>query len=181
MHFPSRLLVTHTAAAATVPLLRRLCRCFATTDEGVRPARRRPEGGVAPRIDEEEIGLHLLTKEIWSIAMFLMKILPINLADSIALFLCYLWFGNTSKYGLHRPSKGPIYLKFNSPIYPVLDAGTFSKIKSQEIEVFPEISMIEGKNVIFKNRKQRSFDAIILATGYRSTIKKWLKSLLFFL
>ncbi|PKU81287.1 putative indole-3-pyruvate monooxygenase YUCCA10 [Dendrobium catenatum] len=119
--------------------------------------------------------LHLVAKEIWTIALVLMKILPINLADSIVLFLCYLCFGNTSKYGLQRPRKGPIYLKINSPTYPVVDAGTFSKIKSGQIEVFPEILMIEEKNVIFKNGKQRSFDAIILATGYRSAIKRWLK------
>ncbi|KAH0470570.1 hypothetical protein IEQ34_000293 [Dendrobium chrysotoxum] len=119
--------------------------------------------------------LHLVTKEIWIIALALMKVLPIKWADSIVLFLCYLCFGNTSKYGLHRPRKGPIYLKINSPTYPVVDAGTFSKIKSREIEVFPEISMIDGKNVIFKNGKLRSFDAIILATGYRSAIKRWLK------
>ncbi|XP_020595074.1 probable indole-3-pyruvate monooxygenase YUCCA10, partial [Phalaenopsis equestris] len=119
--------------------------------------------------------VHLVTREIWRIALVAMKILPFSWVDLIVLTLCYMWMGNTAKYGLHRPSKGPLYLKMNTLFYPVVDAGTFSKIKSGEIEVFPEITAIEGKNVDFVNGKQRRFDAIILATGYRSAVKKWLK------
>ncbi|KAI0530782.1 hypothetical protein KFK09_000330 [Dendrobium nobile] len=149
------------------------CRMFVHTYFSLRNRLKKAPDCWISKLDKVE--LHLVTKEIWTIALVLIKILPINWVDSIVLFLCYLCFGNTSKYGLQRPRKGPIYLKINSPTYPVVDAGTFSKIKSGEIEVFPEILMIEGKNVIFKNGKQRSFHAIILATGYRSDIKRWLK------
>ncbi|KAG0495690.1 hypothetical protein HPP92_000381 [Vanilla planifolia] len=119
--------------------------------------------------------LHIVTKEIYSFALVLLRVLPMSLVDSVILFLCYLWFGNTSKYGLHRPSKGPLYLKENTPIYPVVDVGTYAKIKSGDIKIIPSVLAIEGKNVVFKNGKQQRFDVIILATGYKSNVKRWLK------
>ncbi|KAK8928211.1 putative indole-3-pyruvate monooxygenase YUCCA10 [Platanthera zijinensis] len=121
--------------------------------------------------------LHLVTREMLAFAMGMAKYLPVSLVDLMVLLWCYIWFGNTSKYGLHRPSKGPIYLRHNAPIiYPVVDSGAFTKIKSGDIEVLPAISTIEDNNVItFENGKRRRFDAIIFATGYRSTVKNWLK------
>ncbi|KAG6532908.1 hypothetical protein ZIOFF_006767 [Zingiber officinale] len=85
-------------------------------------------------------------------------------------------FGDLSKYGIHRPSKGPLYLKKYTPKYPVVDSGTVKKIKSGEIQVMPSIKSIKGNYVTFSNGRIQSYDAIILATGYRSTVKKWLKS-----
>ncbi|EXB37649.1 hypothetical protein L484_021856 [Morus notabilis] len=42
-------------------------------------------------------------------------------------------------------------------------------------QVFPSITNIEGNKIKFENGKIKRFDAIIFATGYRSTIKNWLK------
>ena len=69
------------------------------------------------------------------LGMLLRKYLPLGVVDAVALFLCHLRFGDTSKYGIHRPTKGPFYLKQNTPIYPVIDAGAFPKIKTGEIQV----------------------------------------------
>lgn len=80
--------------------------------------------------------LHLVTREIWLLGMHLRKFLPLYLVDALALFLCYLKFGDTSKYEIHRPTKGPFYLKANSPVFPVMDVGTFDKIKAREIQVY---------------------------------------------
>lgn len=80
--------------------------------------------------------LHLVTREIWLLGMHLRKLLPLYLVDALALFLCYLKFGDTSKYGIHRPTKGPFYLKANYPVFPVMDVGTFDKIKAGEIQVY---------------------------------------------
>lgn len=40
----------------------------------------------------------------------------------------------------------------------------------------PSIMSIEGNYVTFSNGRIQSYDVIILATGYRSTVKNWLKS-----
>ncbi|KAJ3694070.1 hypothetical protein LUZ60_009550 [Juncus effusus] len=119
--------------------------------------------------------LHIVTKEIWDFGMTLLKYLPMNVIDHIILFLCYLRFGNTAKYGLKRPEIGPFHMKSFTPVYPVVDVGTYDKIKSGEIQVLPSIKSVEGNMVAFSNGKTHYFDAIIFATGYRSTIRQWLE------
>lgn len=80
--------------------------------------------------------IHVVSREIWLFAMLIMRFLPLGLVDALILLLCYLKFGDLSKYGIHRPSKGPLYLKKYTPKYPVIDIGTVKKIKSGEIQVY---------------------------------------------
>ncbi|KAM0899897.1 hypothetical protein ACQ4PT_020995 [Festuca glaucescens] len=120
--------------------------------------------------------LHLVTKEIWNVAMTLYKYLPLWLIDRIVLLMCHLVFGDTSRYGLRRPAIGPFSMKINTPAYPVIDVGTYAKIRTGEIQVLPEMRSVHGDVVEFTDGKRRPFDAIVFATGYRSTTKQWLKS-----
>ncbi|KAJ4789572.1 Flavin-containing monooxygenase [Rhynchospora pubera] len=120
--------------------------------------------------------VHIVTKEIWLFAMRLMKYLPMSIVDNIVLFLCYLRFGNTAKYGLRRPDIGPMYMKCCTPVYPVVDVGTYDRVKTGEIQVLPSLTSIEGSMVTFSNGKTHHYDAIIFATGYRSTIRQWLET-----
>ncbi|XP_078149232.1 putative indole-3-pyruvate monooxygenase YUCCA11 [Carex rostrata] len=120
--------------------------------------------------------IHIVTKEIWLFGMRLMKHLPMSIVDHIILLLCYLRFGNTAKYGIRRPDIGPLYMKSYTPIYPVVDVGAYDKIKNGEIQVFPSLTSIEKNMVTFSNGKTHHFDAIIFATGYRSTIRQWLET-----
>ncbi|XP_039128073.1 probable indole-3-pyruvate monooxygenase YUCCA10 [Dioscorea cayenensis subsp. rotundata] len=120
--------------------------------------------------------VHVVSKEIWLVGMLLLKYLSITWVDIVVLLLCYFKFGSTSKYGLCRPSKGPFYSIANTQgFFPMMDTGTFAKIKSGEIQVLPSIASIKGNSVTFVNGKIHHFDAIIFATGYRSAVKKWLK------
>jgi hypothetical protein len=41
--------------------------------------------------------------------------------------------------------------------------------------VLGNISKIEGNTVEFEGRKKSTFDAIVFATGYKSTANTWLK------
>ncbi|KAF3332900.1 putative indole-3-pyruvate monooxygenase YUCCA10 [Carex littledalei] len=120
--------------------------------------------------------IHIVNKEIYLFGMRLMNYLPMSIVDQIMLLLCYLRFGNTAKYGLRRPDIGPMYMKFNTPIYPVVDVGTYDRIKTGEIQVLPSLTSIQGNMVTFSNGKTHHFDAIIFATGYRSTIRQWLET-----
>ena len=43
------------------------------------------------------------------------------------------------------------------------------------LQVVPEILNIEKNIVKFKNGTEKNFDAIVLATGYKSAANKWLK------
>ncbi|KAL6849965.1 hypothetical protein ACP4OV_020592 [Aristida adscensionis] len=119
--------------------------------------------------------LHLVTKEILNLGIRLTKYLPIWMIDKLVLFLCYLVLGDTSKHGLRRPAVGPFARKLQSTVVPVVDAGTYDKIKSGEIQVRPAMTAVHGNTVVFADGTQHPFDAIIFATGYRSAIKRWLQ------
>ncbi|TVU22617.1 hypothetical protein EJB05_32328, partial [Eragrostis curvula] len=119
--------------------------------------------------------LHILTKGILNLGIKLAKYLPIWMVDNLVLFLCYLVFGDTSKHGLRRPAMGPFARKRQTSVLSVIDVGTYSKIKSGEIQVLPAIKSVDGNTVEFADGRQYPFDAIVFATGYRSAIKRWLQ------
>ncbi|KAL6218058.1 hypothetical protein ACLB2K_011275 [Fragaria x ananassa] len=119
--------------------------------------------------------VHVLTKEIVFIGMVLSKYLPIMVVDGIVMFLTKLKFGNLSKYGIQNPKMGPFHIKQNEGHSPIIDVGTIKKIKSGDIQVLPSITNIEGNEIRFENGYLKWYDAIVFATGYKSTVLKWLK------
>uniref|UniRef100_A0A5B6YT43 indole-3-pyruvate monooxygenase n=1 Tax=Davidia involucrata TaxID=16924 RepID=A0A5B6YT43_DAVIN len=120
--------------------------------------------------------VHVVTKELVQLGMFLLKLLvPCKMVDYIILMLSKLIHGDLSCYGLPRPVKGPFYLKGTTGQSPVIDVGTIDKIKTGDIQVLPSIRNINGDSVEFANGKVNQFDAIVFATGYKSSVQKWLK------
>lgn len=120
--------------------------------------------------------LHLVTKEIWNVAMALHAYLPAWVIDKLVLLMCFAMFGDTSRHGLRRPAVGPFTMKLTTPAYPVIDVGTYAKIRSGEVRVLPAaVKSVRGNVVEFGDGKQYPFDAIVLATGYRSTVRQWLE------
>ena len=61
--------------------------------------------------------------------------LALKFLDSLMVFLSKMVFGSLSKYGMKRWEKGPIHMKRRHGKFPVIDVGTFNKIKSGEIQV----------------------------------------------
>ncbi|XP_062075286.1 probable indole-3-pyruvate monooxygenase YUCCA11 [Humulus lupulus] len=119
--------------------------------------------------------VHLLSENIVKLGMFLLKFLPIKFVDTIVLALGRLKHGNVSEYGLQTPTKGPFFLKVKTGRSPTIDVGSVARIKSGEIKVFPSITSVQENCVEFEYGKSRCFDAIIFATGYKSTVRNWLK------
>lgn len=120
--------------------------------------------------------LHLVTKEIWNVAMTLYPYLPVWVIDKLVLLMCAVVFGDTSRHGLRRPAIGPFTMKLTTPGYPVVDVGTYAKIRSGEIRVLPAaVKSVRGNVVEFGDGSRHPFDAIVFATGYRSTVRRWLK------
>ncbi|XP_021894924.1 indole-3-pyruvate monooxygenase YUCCA6 [Carica papaya] len=124
--------------------------------------------------------VHVLPREMlgrstFDLSMWLLKWLPMGIVDSLLLILSRLMLGDTSRFGLHRPATGPLHLKNLSGKTPVLDVGTLAKIKSGHIKVCPGIKRLKRRAVEFVNGKIENFDAIILATGYKSNVPSWLK------
>ncbi|XP_059643130.1 probable indole-3-pyruvate monooxygenase YUCCA10 [Cornus florida] len=118
---------------------------------------------------------HVLSKEMVLIGQLLFKYLSVSEIDNFITVLAEHKYGNLSKYGIHRPAEGPFYLKGTTGRSPVIDVGTVEKIRSRAIKVFPAISCIKEEFVVFENGDQQQIDAIVFATGYKSTAKNWLK------
>lgn len=124
--------------------------------------------------------VHILPREMlgrstFGLSMWLMKWLPVTVVDRLLLAVARVLLGDTAKLGLHRPKVGPIQLKILSGKTPVLDVGTLANIKSGNIKVFPGIKRLKECSVEFVDGRTENFDAIILATGYKSNVPSWLK------
>lgn len=124
--------------------------------------------------------VHVLPREIFGkstfeLAMFMLKWLPLWLVDKIMLVLAWMILGNIQKYGLKRPSTGPLELKNTQGKTPVLDIGALEKIRSREIQVVPGIRRFSCGMVELVNGEKLEIDSVVLATGYRSNVPYWLQ------
>lgn len=129
--------------------------------------------------------VHVLPREMFGfstfgIAMALHKWLPIKLVDKILLLVTNITLGNTNHYGIKRPKTGPIELKLATGKTPVLDVGQLAQIKCGNIKVMEGVKEITKNGAKFIDGQEREFDAIILATGYKSNVPTWLKGCDFF-
>lgn len=82
------------------------------------------------------IQVHVISKEIVFLGMCFLKYLPCRLVDFIATTLSKIKFGDTSKYGIQRPTEGPFYIKAKTGRSPTIDVGAVQKIKTGEIQVY---------------------------------------------
>ncbi|KAK8345873.1 hypothetical protein V6Z12_A07G177000 [Gossypium hirsutum] len=124
--------------------------------------------------------VHVLPREIFGkstfeLAVLMMKWLPLWLVDKLMLILAWLMLGNIEKYGLKRPSTGPLELKNTKGKTPVLDIGALEKIRSGDINVVPGIKRFSRGQVELVNGEKLDIDSVVLATGYRSNVPSWLQ------
>ncbi|XP_019706823.3 indole-3-pyruvate monooxygenase YUCCA2 [Elaeis guineensis] len=129
--------------------------------------------------------VHILPREMlgfstFGLSMWLLKWLPMRTVDSFLLLASRLMLGDTARFGLRRPHLGPLELKSLYGKTPVLDVGTLAKIKSGDIKVRPAIKRLTGHGAEFVDGRLEDFDAIVLATGYKSNVPSWLKEREFF-
>ncbi|KAG2406626.1 hypothetical protein LR48_Vigan03g289400 [Vigna angularis] len=121
--------------------------------------------------------VHFLSRGMVSLGLFLLKYLSLSSVDSLMVILSTMVYGDVTKYGVRRPTEGPFSMKVNHGKYPVIDVGTYNKIKSQELKVLAaEIESVRGKDVLFKNGELHPFDSIVFCTGFKRSTNKWLKN-----
>ncbi|KAG2713141.1 hypothetical protein I3760_04G161300 [Carya illinoinensis] len=117
----------------------------------------------------------MLGRSTFGLSMWLLKWLPMRLVDQFLLLMSLMMLGDTAQFGLNRPKLGPLELKNKFGKTPVLDVGTLAKIKTGNIKVYKAIKRLRHHAVEFVDGKVEKFDAIILATGYKSNVPSWLK------
>ncbi|KAH7437664.1 hypothetical protein KP509_05G083300 [Ceratopteris richardii] len=124
--------------------------------------------------------VHILTREIFgmstfSVAMRLMKSLPMWLVDYMLVSYSRLALGDTAVCGIERPKVGPLELKCKMGKTPVLNVGTFERIQAGDIKVRPAVERLTETGARFVDGTLEDYDAVIFATGYKSTVLRWLK------
>ncbi|CAO2147203.1 unnamed protein product [Urochloa humidicola] len=119
--------------------------------------------------------VHIMTKGLIGLGMTLVQHVPITIVDFLIVTIANFTFGNLSRHGIVRPKTGPLLLKAKTGRSCVIDVGTVGLIKKGIIKVFGQISNIIGNRVEFEGGNERYFDAIVFATGYKTTVNLWLK------
>ncbi|CAL5021267.1 unnamed protein product [Urochloa decumbens] len=120
--------------------------------------------------------VHVVTKEIMRLGMTLVQYISVNVVDDFLVRMSDFVSGDLSKHGIMRPKLGPLLLKEKTGRSAVIDVGTVGLIKNGTIKVLGNIFQIKGNIVEFEDGKESTFDAIVFATGYKSTANTWLKN-----
>jgi cation diffusion facilitator CzcD-associated flavoprotein CzcO len=112
------------------------------------------------------LGLPILT---WAI---LYQHLPARLADTINAPILRLALGSFAKLGLRRAAKGPRQMVEENGRVPLIDVGTLGRIRDGTIRVRGAIVRLTSAGVVFDDATSESFDAIVLATGFRPDLRR---------
>ncbi|UCE32288.1 MAG: NAD(P)/FAD-dependent oxidoreductase [Burkholderiales bacterium] len=107
-----------------------------------------------------------LGRPVQQTAMLLAR-LPTRLADPIGRLLQRLSVGDLSRWGLERPAIAPGAQLRTTGQTPTIDVGTVARIRRGEIEVLPGVERFEREAVCFTDGRRRTFDQVVLCTGYR--------------
>ena len=97
--------------------------------------------------------------------------LPPAWADRLNAPLLRLLFGDLTRYGFPKPPYGPMEQTSQHRRVPLIDVGTIAAIKRGDIAVkHAGIERFTEDGVVFSDGTEQSFDAVVLATGYRPAV-----------
>jgi cation diffusion facilitator CzcD-associated flavoprotein CzcO len=105
----------------------------------------------------------------WAI---LQQSLPARLVDALNAPILRLAVGSIEKLGLQRAAKGPRQMIEQDGRVPLIDIGTLAKIRDGSIKVRGGIDRLTPDSVVFADGREEKFDAVILATGFRSDLRR---------
>ena len=103
----------------------------------------------------------------WGIAL---SVFPLWVGNAIARVVSRLTIGRLDRLGLRKLPYGPMTQVNEHGRIPLLDIGTAARIRAGDIEVAPGVESFGSGSVRFADASERSFDAVVLATGYRPSV-----------
>jgi lysine/ornithine N-monooxygenase len=101
-------------------------------------------------------------------SLFVFAKLPPKVADRVALFALRRAVGDLSRFGIERPAIGPVSQVLEKKRVPLVDVGTIALIRQGKIAVAKDVASFAPREVRFVDGTARPFDAVVLATGYRT-------------
>lgn len=124
--------------------------------------------------------VNILPKEVMGIPTLAMGIvqqhLPTKVADNMTRMTAKTMIGDLSEYGLQQLDRGVMEdIKANNRV-PMLDIGTVDLIKQKKVLVYPDIKNFTKDSVVFVDGREVKLDGVVLATGFKPQISKFLDS-----
>jgi indole-3-pyruvate monooxygenase len=104
----------------------------------------------------------------------LLSRLPVAWRDALVAPILRVAVGDLSRWGIVRPALGPNRLIEDAGRIPILDIGTIAQVKAGNIRVRPGIDAVLPDGIRFVDGRREAFDAIILATGYRPGLDRFI-------
>jgi putative flavoprotein involved in K+ transport len=92
--------------------------------------------------------------------------LPAGPVDGVGALLRRMSVGDLGAYGLGRAAWGP----FAARRPPVIDAGFLTALRAGRLRVVPAVVAVTEDGVVLENGVEERFDAIVAATGYRTSL-----------
>ena len=105
----------------------------------------------------------------------LLSPLPASVRDALVSPILRLAVGDLSRWGIVRPAAGPNRTIEERGRIPMIDVGTIAQVKAGRIRVFPAIAEVLPDRVRFADGRTEPFDALILATGYRPGLARFIE------
>lgn len=134
------------------------------------------ESGAVPIISVRK-GVHIVPRELFGVPIQIVGIasrtMPQSLNDWMFPKILDLALGKLGKYGIARPKQG-ILQGIDAGRIPVIDVGTVAAIKAGRIGIAPDIASFTTDGVKFVDGVEKTFDAVIFATGYRPAYDRFL-------
>jgi hypothetical protein len=96
--------------------------------------------------------------------------LSLSTGDAMTRWVTWLAFGNLARIGLPAKSAG-VATQIESGHIPLIDVGTVDLIRRKIISIKPAISRLTASGVVFADGQDAAFDAVILATGFRTGLE----------
>jgi indole-3-pyruvate monooxygenase len=123
--------------------------------------------------------VNVIPREILHLSIVTVSIalsrLPARVADALAAPLLRLTIGDLSKLGFRKATSGPITQIKRMSRVPLIDIGTIGLVRAGQIEIRGGIRSIGEAHVTFEDGRSSRFDAIVLATGFRPGIERFLQ------
>jgi hypothetical protein len=107
----------------------------------------------------------------------LLSRLPVEVRDALIAPILRLTVGDLTRWGIVRPSAGPNRTIEETGRIPMLDIGTIAQVKAGRIRVRPAVEEVLPGGIRFADGSVDAFDAIVLATGYRPGLERFIDGL----
>ena len=99
------------------------------------------------------------------------RFLPLSFADLLNQQVSRLAFGDVSRLGLVESRRGPLRQVRVQQKIPLIDFGALADIEDGRVKILRGIERFDQCSIMFLDGRERGFDAVVLATGFKPGLR----------